>query len=246
VEEVNVNDFVVVAILWTVLTVAGEFLAQWWINSFPVLASVEGLVVDEGFAFVLRTVVPIFAFCVALMLNAAISYRARDGDADPGGSRENRAFSWTWVAVSLVVNVVFLFHPGISGLEEIFGSNRSDLLVRVHSKQWSWTFTYPKYKVSVKDLLVLPAGKRVRFEITSEDVLHSFWVPAFRLKMDAVPGRTTLLFITPTRPIATGDDLNVRVQCAELCGAGHGGMRAAVRVMKPEAFEKWIKGKAGS
>ncbi len=240
------KDFVVVAVLWVALTVAGEWLAQMWIESLPVLASVEGLVVDEGFAFVLRIVVPIFAFCVALLLNAAISFRGREGDADPGGSRENRAFSWTWVAVSVVLSVVFIFHPGISGLNEIFGNTKSDLLVEVRGKQWSWSFVYPKYGVSMKDQLILPAGKRVRFEISAEDVLHSFWVPAFRMKMDAVPGRKTLLFITPTRPISTGDDLNVRVQCAELCGAGHGDMRAAVRVMKPEDFEKWIKGKAGS
>lgn len=142
--------------------------------------------------------------------------------------------------MTTALNVLLVIHPGITGLNAILAGPPPELVVQVWAKQWSWSFAYPEHGVSVKDQLVLPAGKRVRFEITSEDVVHAFWVPAFRLKLDAVPGLVTTLHLTPDREISTRDDLNVRVQCAELCGTGHATMRATVRVVSAEAFEQWI------
>lgn len=138
------------------------------------------------------------------------------------------------------LNVLLVLHPGVTGLRQLLGGPPADLVVEVRGKQWSWSFTYPEHGVTVKDLLVLPVGKRVRFDLTAEEVLHSFWVPAFRVKLDAVPGRVTTLHVTPDREISTRDDLTVRVQCAELCGTGHATMRAAVEVVSPERFERWI------
>ena len=80
----------------------------------------------------------------------------------------------------------------------------------------------------------------VRFEITSRDVLHSFWIPAFRAKIDAVPGLTTTTYATPDRIGSFDEDINYRLQCVELCGVGHGEMTIPVRVVEQSQFDDWI------
>lgn len=93
---------------------------------------------------------------------------------------------------------------------------------------------------------MLPVNRSVRFEITSLDVLHSFWVPGFLMKIDAVPGRTTLMSLTPTRTGSFQTDPNLRVQCAELCGIAHARMRIPVRVVSDEEFDDWVAEQAGN
>jgi len=93
--------------------------------------------------------------------------------------------------------------------------------------------------------IVLPVDRRVRFEVTSTDVVHSFWVPAFRMKVDAVPGLTTTVYITPNRTGSLADDNGFRLQCAELCGFGHYVMGVPVRVVEQGEFEAWIAQQGG-
>jgi len=104
----------------------------------------------------------------------------------------------------------------------------------VTGQQFTWTFEYPGEKVNTT-ALVLPKDQPVHFRIHSEDVLHYFWVPEFRLKSDAVPGMTTNIRLTPDR---IG---RYQVVCAELCGIGHAAMRQNVRVVAPGEFDSWIK-----
>lgn len=92
---------------------------------------------------------------------------------------------------------------------------------------------------------MLPAGRRVQFNVTSLDVLHSFWVPAFRVKADAVPGQTYTMYITLDRT-GTPDDVAYRVQCAELCGLNHTNMSMPVRVVEPDEFDDWLQSKGAS
>ena len=239
------RDHAFAGALWVALTAAGLWLARRWTEALPVVASAEGRVIDHSFSLLLRFVVPIFTFVVTLLLYTAVRYRSRGEEtADVAHApRDNPAFTWGWFAATAALNVLFVVHPGLTGLNEIrakLGEQSDELVVQVHARQWSWSFTYPQYGITVRDRLVVPAGRRVRFEITSEDVVHSFWVPAFRLKMDAVPGRVTTLYVTPDRVISTRDDPTVRVQCAELCGAGHLAMRAVVQVVDPDAFQRFV------
>ena len=88
--------------------------------------------------------------------------------------------------------------------------------------------------------LVLPIDERVRFDITSIDIVHSFWIPGFRQKLDAVPGRITKLYITPTELGDGNIDSTLRVQCAELCGTNHATMAVPVRVVSQEDFDAWL------
>jgi cytochrome c oxidase subunit 2 len=108
------------------------------------------------------------------------------------------------------------------------------MVVKVTGIQWSWKFEYPDYGV-VSDELHIPKGRQVLLEMTSNDVIHSFWVPEFRVKQDLVPGRVTHLRITP---ILEG---NYKVRCAELCGTSHAYMEKPVIVTSQEGFDAWMK-----
>jgi cytochrome c oxidase subunit 2 len=105
--------------------------------------------------------------------------------------------------------------------------------VNVTGQQFTWSFDYPSEKVKSSEL-VLPKDRPVEFRIHTKDVLHSFWVPEFRLKSDAVPGLTTKIRLTPDR---IG---HYQVVCAELCGIGHSTMRQNVRVVAKTAFVSWL------
>jgi cytochrome c oxidase subunit 2 len=113
--------------------------------------------------------------------------------------------------------------------------------VYVVAKQWVWKFDYPGGQTSLHTLYV-PAGRPVKLLITSRDVIHSFYVPAFRVKMDAVPGRYTTYWFQADEP-GIHD-----IYCAEYCGASHSRMRGAVVVLRPEDYETWLRGQvpAGS
>jgi cytochrome c oxidase subunit 2 len=107
------------------------------------------------------------------------------------------------------------------------------MVVNVTGIQWSWKFEYPEYGV-VSDELHIPVGRQVLLRMTSTDVIHSFWVPEFRVKQDLVPGRFTELRITP---ITEG---NYMVRCAELCGTSHAYMEKPVIVSSQAVFAAWM------
>ena len=110
------------------------------------------------------------------------------------------------------------------------------MTVNVTARQFAFEFSYPTGpgKQIVSPVLYLPEGQPVVFKLHALDVIHSFFVPNFSEKLDAVPGITTTVRVTPTR---LG---SYPVECTELCGAGHSLMRAAVRVVSPETFQKWL------
>ena len=105
------------------------------------------------------------------------------------------------------------------------------MIVNVTGQQFTWSFEYPDQKVNSNEL-VLPKDRPIEFRIHTKDVLHSFWVPEFRLKSDAVPGLTTKIRVTPDR---LG---RYQVVCAELCGLGHSTMRQNVRVVAPAGLQR--------
>ncbi len=237
------RDGWVVGLAWVVLTVLGEILL-WNLPIFPPEGAREAAVADEAFRMLTRLAVPVFAFVVVILVFSVLRFRARGRPTDDGpplwGSR--RVFA-LWLGVTSLLALVLIVNPGLTGLAKIRGESRADLVVRTTGSQWSWSVSYPDYgDVSSLDEMVLPVGKRVRFEVTSTDVVHSFWIPAFRIKVDAVPGRTTVIYATPTRVDSFELDPNLRIQCAELCGLGHTTMKLPVRVVEEPEFEAWIAG----
>lgn len=240
------RDLVIAAAIWLGLTGVGELLVQLFLaDGFPAVASREGEVADDAILLLTRLVVPVFTFVLVAVVYSMLRFRApedEDGDS-PVQRRDDSRFSWGWLVATSAITVVVIFFPGVTGLVSIADTRDepNPLVVNVTAKQWEWQFDYPRLDVAGQQELVLPVGRPVRFRLRSEDVIHSFWVPAFRIKEDVVPGETRDLYLTPDRTISTATSPLARVQCAELCGVGHADMRAAVRVVSPKEFAAWVK-----
>jgi cytochrome c oxidase subunit 2 len=149
---------------------------------------------------------------------------------------------WTAVPAALVIGLVAYSFVVLH--ENETRPKGPELVMQVNARQFQWSFEYPRSLTGRSALtsyqLYLPEGESVLFKIHSADVIHGFWVPAFRVQIDAVPGITTSLRVTPTR-VGT-----YPVVCTVLCGAGHSLMRTNAHVLKPAAFRAWIASQAGS
>lgn len=237
------RDIVVFAIAWLALTAPLE----WWaVNAslHPFAASKEAEIVDGAFDLLLYLGLPVFSFVLVFLVYSVIRFRGGDTDGPP--IRTDRRFVYSWVAITAGLAVFVTINPGLTGIAELAADPNADLTVDVTSEQWNWTFRYADYDLTLEkaDELVLPQGRRVLLRVTSTDVIHSLWIPAFRVKADAVPGRIHDVYLTPTEDGDFRGDPNFRVQCAEMCGTGHARMRADVRVVSEGEFESWIEAQA--
>jgi cytochrome c oxidase subunit 2 len=177
----------------------------------------------------------IFSLIIVFMLYSVFVFRRKPGDTGEGQYfKGNTPLEITWTIIPLAV-VIGMGIWGAGHLTEMTASDPDELVVEVTGFQFGWRFDYPDRGVS-SDELYLPLDRQAFLKLTSTDVIHSFWVPEFRLKQDAVPGRWTELRLTPSE---LGD---FRVRCAELCGYEHTGMYAPVVVVEPEQFEAWLAG----
>ena len=113
--------------------------------------------------------------------------------------------------------------------------------VDVTARQWAWRFDYPAEKLTNAAELVVPVDTPVRFVLTSNDVIHSFWVPAWGIKKAVISGEARTLVITSDRIVDTTADPTVRVQCSQICGVGHAEMQAVVRVVSRSDFDQWVE-----
>ena len=216
---------------WAILTVVGVVLVA-GVQILPRVASEEARI--ENSAFVLLTVlsVPVLMFVVVGLVYSVINFRAKGDDTDGPATHGNRIFQVGWLGVSFAL-VIGLFAYGAVGLIDIRGSHVAQFEVQVSGEQWAWHFTYPSAGVT-SDELHIPVGERVHFAIQSTDAIHSFWVPAFGIKQDAVPGRTTEAYLTAT---VTGTYPGM---CAELCGFGHTSMLFDAVVSDAAALDVWL------
>jgi cytochrome c oxidase subunit 2 len=191
--------------------------------------------VDWLFYFILWISVFFFALIVALMVAFVIRYRRRPG-VEPGQSRShNLLLEATWSIIPLIL-VMVIFFFGFEGYMKMRAVPAGSYEIGVVARKWSWSFEYPDGTV-VPDLHV-PVDRAVRLRMRSEDVIHSLFIPAFRVKMDVVPGRYNTTWFEAKTP---GD---YTLFCAEYCGDQHSGMLATVVVHEPGDFEAWLEGKA--
>jgi cytochrome c oxidase subunit 2 len=227
------RHFVVVATIWVVLSAIGIALVV-GLQILPVIASHEAEIENAAFVVLTAASVPVLLLVVVPALYAAVYFRAsgEDPDADGPPIHGHPRFEFAWVALSLAA-VAGLAVYGSIGLLEIRGGTDAAVEVRAIASQWKWEFEYPGPGVKSKEL-VLPVGERARITIVGKDVVHAFSVPAFGVKKDAVPGRETFIYVTPT---FTGE---YRAQCAEMCGLGHTRMLAEVRVLDVADFQAWV------
>jgi len=239
------RDYINIAILWFVLTTIAELLLP---NvPLPIAAAEEAGYSDEAFRLLMVLGVPVFTFTVSVLAYSLLRFRARGDTLEAGAPiRDNVWISGLWLLITGGLCFLVILHPGLTGLSKFFGNPTSQLVVKVTGRQYVWDIEYPAQKIAHATEVVLPVGQRVKFEITAADVMHSVWIPAFRHKMDAVPGLVTAMYVTPTRIGSYEQDPTFRIQCAELCGSGHALMKMPVRVVSPAEFEAWVKAQAAA
>jgi cytochrome c oxidase subunit 2 len=226
------KHFVVVVVLIAVVTAGIAFLLGPE-NILPTLASEEGAYVDQLFSMYAFVIAFFFALIVVIMLYSTVVFRRKKGDDEPGANvHGSSALEIVWTIIPLGI-VLFFAGVGAVYLNATLEPEADEMVVEVTAAQWSWRFDYPEYGVSSSEL-ILPKDRQVLFKFVSLDVIHSFWVPEFRLKQDAVPGITTSLRLKPT---LTG---SYTVRCAELCGLDHDYMLAPVTVLEPADFDSWV------
>ena len=190
--------------------------------------------VDALFLFILG-VTGLFAVGVwVALLFFAVRYRRRKADDRPPEIEGSLVLELTWTIIPLVIMIVMFAW----GAKVFFHMNRPPddaMTVSVVGKRWMWKLQQPTGQREINELHV-PRGRAVRLLITSEDTIHSFFVPAFRIKKDAVPGRYNTAWFRATR---TG---TYHLFCAEYCGTEHARMTGRVVVMEPEDYENWLAG----
>ncbi len=235
------RDFAIAGALWLVLTAVGELLAV-LVDIYPVVRSDKGEEIEHAFRVLVVAAVPVFAMVVAVLLYSVLRHRTTDGPSEDGPAFHGRGLvPFVWFGVTTGLALLIMIYPGLTSLADVLDDDPNpDLVVEVTGIQWTWLLSYPQHDITNVTELVLPVDRSVRFEITSLDVLHSFWVPAFLMKIDAVPGQTTTMTLRPTKTGSFQTDDMLRVQCAELCGLAHAQMWIQVQVVSDEDFEEWV------
>ncbi len=208
------------------------------IDWFPTAASEEAGPIDTLWDVLLIASVPIFVLTQTIVLYSVWRWRMRPGEELKDGPpiHGNTRLEVIWTAAPAIILVALCSYAYVV-LRDIETAEASQMKVRVVGEQFTWTFYYPGEdggKEVASNQLYLPKDKQVRFDVQSKDVLHDFWVPAFRQKIDAVPGITTRILV---KPVKTG---TFPVVCAELCGLGHSVMRQSAHVVSPADFDKWL------
>lgn len=179
--------------------------------------------------------VTMFFFVIAegILLVAVIKFRAKPG-VPAATWHENLKLEIVWTAIPALAMVV-LAGPSFTTLKYLETVPKSDMTVEIVGHQWFWEYRYPGTGVVyANEPLVIPVGKTIAANVTSIDVVHSWFVPDFGVKMDANPGRVNHTWFQVEK---TG---TYRGQCAELCGVLHGQMFITVNVVTPEEFQRWL------
>ena len=199
----------------------------------PVQASTGAPAVDRLFFFILWLSVAFFVLIVGLMVLFVVRYRRRAGRTAPDASpSHNTALELTWTIIPLIL-VIVIFAWGFKVFMDMSTPPGNAYEVLVTGQKWKWLFTYPNGHVD--ENLHVPVDTPVRLVMTSEDVIHSFYVPAFRMKKDVVPGRYTKAWFRANK---TGE---YQVYCAEYCGTSHSDMLSMVVVHEPGGLESWLE-----
>jgi cytochrome c oxidase subunit 2 len=235
---VHVARLVLIGVIASALGIALALLIHW----FPVSAATQTKPIDTLWDVLLIVSVPIFVLVTTVVLYSVFRWRMRPGeellDGPPIHGNTRLEIVWTALPAILLVALCSYAYAVLHDIEE---AKADTMEVRVVGEQFAWTFFY---RDGGKELssheLYLPLNRPVHFTVQSKDVLHDFWVPAFRVKKDAVRGIDTDVRATPNR-IGT-----YPVVCAELCGLGHAAMRASVHVVQPQQFKLRSGGQAAA
>ncbi len=230
----------IVGVVASVLGIAAGLLINW----FPPAASTQADEIDTLWDVLLIASVPVFVLVTTVIGFSILNFRMRPGeegiDGPPIHGNTRIEVIWTAIPAMLIVGLVIYAYVVLRDIEKTpaLASGQKERVVRVFGEQFAWTFEYNEGGRRFRNAqLYLPADQSVKFEVQSKDVIHDFWVPDFRMKIDAVPGITTSYRVTP-KSSALGDH---QIVCAELCGLGHAFMRQTAHVMTRAQFAAWVR-----
>lgn len=230
---------VIVGLIASAIGIVLALVIDW----FPVDAARQAEPIDTLYDVLMVVSVPIFVLVVIVTLFAVWQFRMRPGqerqDGPPIHGNTRLEIVWTALPAILLVSLCSYAYAVLQDIEE---KEDNTLVVQVVGQQFAWRYAYPQEggRALESTQLVLPKDRPVLFKVRALDVIHDFWVPAFRVKIDAVPGIETEVRATPTK---IGE---FEVVCAELCGLGHAVMRSTARVVTPTAYDGWIAEQASS
>lgn len=226
------QHFIVVGVLVVVMAFATYFGLD-SLGLMPAQASAQAVSVDWLWNYQVIAISFLFSLIIVPIVYSMLVFRRKKGDTTDAEHIEgNTALEITWTVMPLFIVIIFAY-LGAYSLGETRRVDPNAMVVKVTGSQWAWKFEYPDYGV-VSNELYLPVNKQVLLKMESIDVIHSFWVPEFRIKQDLVPGRVTEYRITPTLVGA------YKVSCAEICGTSHAYMQSPVVVVSQNEFESWL------
>lgn len=199
----------------------------------PEQASTVAGDIDSLFYFVYWVSVVFFIGVVGAMTYFAVRYRRRSPHDRPEPVHESKLLEVAWIVVPTIL-VLIVFTWGFKSFMTLSVSPPGSYEITVRAQKWSWTFEYPNGVISAGELHV-PVGRPVRLNMSSSDVLHSFFIPAFRVKQDIVPDRYSSIWFEATKQDT------FQAYCTEYCGTQHSGMLAKVVVHSQDDFNTWLQ-----
>jgi cytochrome c oxidase subunit 2 len=223
------------------VAVAVGIALSYQIHWFPVQASTQAKETDTLYHVLVIASVPIFVLVVTVILFSVWRFHMRPGeelkDGPPIHGNTRLEVFWTAIPAALLLGLVSYSFVVLHNNERK-PAGVPEVQIGVTGQQFFWDYEYPPSVTGGKPVksyqLYLPEGYTVYFNMRSKDVIHAFWIPAFRLQEDVVPGITTHYRVTPDR-LGT-----YPVVCNLLCGSGHSLMRSAVHVVPPAQFRAWL------
>jgi cytochrome c oxidase subunit 2 len=225
---------VVIGVIVTAIGIPLALIIPW----FPAKGSIQAGNIRTLYEVLLIATVPIFVLVETVVLFSVWKFRMRPGQEEMDGPpiHGNTRLEVVWTAVPAIL-IVSLCTYAYTVLRSNEANKTNAMTVNVTTRQFAFQFGYPQAngKQIVSPVLYLPVNRPVVFKLRSYDVIHSFFVPSFSEKLDAVPGIVTTLRVTPSE-LGT-----YPVECTELCGAGHSLMRSTARVVSATAFEHWLR-----
>ncbi|HEY2632931.1 MAG TPA: cytochrome c oxidase subunit II [Solirubrobacteraceae bacterium] len=230
------------ALTATAIGIALSYAIHW----FPVQASTQAHNTDTLYHVLVIASIPIFVLVVTVILFSVWQFRMKPGQELQDGPpiHGNTRLEVIWTAIPALILLGLVSYSFVVLRDNEKKPAGPEMVVEVTGQQFAWSYQYPTSVTGGAPLkttqLFVPENESVYFKIRSVDVIHAFWIPAFRLQIDAVPGITTSYRATPDR---LG---SYPVVCNLLCGVGHGLMRSTIHVVTPASFQTWLKAKTSA
>ncbi len=233
--KANRKHLIIASVFVFIVTFVVAFILK-HIRMLPLQASLQARPVDHLFSLEFDVIAFLFSLIVVFMVYSVIFFRRKPGDTtDAPHITGNTRLEVVWTAAPLITVLVFAYLGG-TALAETLKVDPQAMQINVTAQQWSWRFEYPQYNIT-SDTLYMPVNKQVNFALSSVDVIHSFWVPEFRIKQDVLPGGPNFIRYLRITPTVIGEYM---VRCSEMCGLRHAYMLATVKVVSQQNFDAWV------